>query len=296
MKGIREIRHRIKAVKNTSQITRAMQLVAASKMKRAQNKAKRGRPYAFHLAEILNALVKSLIRSGEEITHPLLEERVVKNRGILVISTDKGLCGPLNANLLRLIGEKVSRNAKFVAVGRKGAQFLSRTHRDFIAAFTVSDHCTFAEVRDIVEFLINAYLEKKIDTLEVVFPRFVNTLFQESRLVKLLPMQGLEEELVGIRERLKIDMDAASKDGRELVFEPSQKMILAELPAVFIKHQVYHLMLEAKASEHSARMVAMKSATDNAKKMVESLSLEYNKARQAAITQEILEIAAASAA
>ena len=165
-----------------------------------------------------------------------------------------------------------------------------------MADFTISDHCTFSEVRVVVEFLIKAYLENKIDTLEIVYPRFVNTLVQESMLVKLLPMQGLEEQLVGVRERLKIDMDAASKDDRELVFEPSQKMILAELPAMFIKHQIYHLILEAKASEHSARMVAMKSATDNAKKMVESLSLEYNKARQAAITQEILEIAAASAA
>jgi F-type H+-transporting ATPase subunit gamma len=292
MKGIREIKDRIKAIKNTAQITRAMQLVAASKMKRSQDKAKMGRPYALLMAEILG----SLLDNADSIEHPFFESRPVKKRGVLVISTDKGLCGPLNTNVARLINEKFDDSVGFVAIGRKGAQFLTRNDKELMAQFTVSDKCNFSEVRVAVEYMIEAYKSCKIDTLEVIFPRFLNTLVQEPVHEKLLPLDNMHEELEDLHKRLEIDKnDKPLLDSREAIIEPSADALLSELPDLFVKQEIFQMVLEAKASEHSARMVAMKSATDNAKELVNNLSLEYNKARQAAITQEILEIAAASA-
>lgn len=292
MKGIREIKYRIKAVNNTQQITRAMQLVAASKMKRAQEKAKSGRSYALLLGEILN----SLIEYGEELQHPLLAERPVKHRGILVFSTDKGLCGPLNTNLFRLLAN-VEPSTKFITVGRKATQHFSRAKRDLVASFSVSDHCNFSEVRVIVEFMIKSYLEGKIDSVEVAFPRFENTLVQRPYLEPILPLSDLKKELRSLHKRLDRDMyDLPVKDDREMLFEPKGKEILSELLDLYIKQVIFQIILEAKASEQSARMVAMQTATENAKELCRSLKLEYNKARQAAITQEILEIAAAAAA
>lgn len=291
MPSTKAIRTRIKAVKNTAQITRAMQLVAASKMKRAQDSALAGRSYAVLMAEIL----ASLIHHTENLKHPLLEQREVKTRGILVISTDKGLCGALNANLFKQI-IAIKDKAAYVSIGRKGTQFLSRTKRDLLADFPLSDHVRFSEIRTVVEFMIQAYLDGKIDTIEVLYTRYVNTLVQEAQLLNLVPLSSLSHELEELKKRLKIELAEDPNDEREMIFEPSAAEILNELPALFIKQAIYQVSLEAKASEHSARMVAMKAATDNAKNLVEDLSLEYNKARQAAITQEILELAAASAA
>lgn len=291
MKGIRDTKIRIKSVNNTAQITRAMQLVAASKMKRAQENAKSGRSYALLLAEILD----SLVDHAQDLEHPLLAEREIKHRGILVISTDKGLCGPLNTNLFRLLVD-VEPSAKFVSVGRKAKQFLSRSKRDLMADFEVGDSANFSQVRIIVEFMIKAYLEGTIDTFEVVFSRFENTLIQKPHMESLLPLSKLSEELQALHKRLEVDeYDLPLKDTREMIFEPNAKALLAELPEMYVKQEVYQMILEAKASEHSSRMVAMKTATENANDLVKSLKLEYNKARQAAITQEILEIAAATA-
>ncbi len=289
MKGIREIKSRIKAVNSTAQITRAMQLVAASKMKRAQDKAKAGRSYALLLAEIL----QSLVENTEGLEHPLLEERAVKHRGILVLSTDKGLCGPLNTNLFRLLSN-VEPSAKFVTVGRKATQHFSRMKVDLIADFSVSDHCNFSEVRVIVEFMIKAYLEGTIDTLEVAFPRFENTLVQVPQIQPILPLSELKNELDKLNKRLKRDISPI-QDDREILFEPNATGILYDLLDLYVKQIIFQRVLESKASEQSARMVAMKTATENAKELCRSLKLEYNKARQAAITQEILEIAAAAA-
>lgn len=292
MKGMREIKGRIKAVNSTAQITRAMQLVAASKMKRAQDEAKSGRPYALLLAEILDSLVGDV----EGLRHPLLEPREVKCRGILVLSTDKGLCGPLNTNLFRLLSE-VEGPVRYVTVGRKGMQHFSRMKADLIADFSVSDHCHFSEVRMIVEFMIKAYLEGRIDTLEVAFPRFENTLVQTPCIRSVLPLTDLRKELVALHERLKHGKyDERIQDEREILIEPSGPEILKELLDLYVKQEIFQMVMEAKASEHSARMVAMKTATENAKELSRSLKLEYNKARQAAITQEILEISAAAAA
>lgn len=289
MKGIREIKSRIKAVNSTAQITRAMQLVAASKMKRAQDKAKAGRSYALLLAQIL----QSLVENTEGLEHPLLEERAVKHRGILVLSTDKGLCGPLNTNLFRLLSN-VEPSTKFVTVGRKATQHFSRMKADLIADFSISDHCNFSEVRVIVEFMIKAYLEGTIDTLEVAFPRFENTLVQVPQIQPILPLSELKNELDKLNKRLKRDTPLI-QDDREILFEPNATGILYDLLDLYVKQVIFQRVLESKASEQSARMVAMKTATENAKELCRSLKLEYNKARQAAITQEILEIAAAAA-
>lgn len=290
MPSTKEIRTRIKSVKNTSQITRAMQLVAASKMKRAQDNATAGRCYAILLAEILESVTAKI----KDIEHPLLSKREVKKRGILVISTDKGLCGALNANLFKQIME-IKDDCAFVTIGKKASQFISRTQRELIADFTVSDDAAFKEIRPIVEMMLESFKEGKIDSIEILYPRFVNTLVQEPTISHLVPMDNLHDELQELKKRMKVELADSSDDQRDIIFEPDAASVLSELPALFIKQEIYQMILEAKASEHSARMVAMKAATDNAKNLVDDLTLQYNKARQAAITQEILEIAAATA-
>jgi F-type H+-transporting ATPase subunit gamma len=292
MKGIREIRRRIKAVKNTAQITKAMQLVASSKMKRAQDAALAGRPYALLLSQIL----ESALHRMHETTHAFFETRSVKKRGILVIATDKGLCGALNGNLFRLINDIKPGDAAYVCIGRKASQYIARTGRELLADFIVSDRVGFSEVRPVVEFLSQAYLDGKIDTIEIIYPHFINTLRQDPAIDPLVPFESFESELEKLNLRLGEHAGDEIKDDREILFEPSAHVIINALPPLFLKQQIYQMILSAKASEHSARMVAMKNATDNAKQLVADLSLEYNKARQAGITQEILEIAAAASA
>lgn len=290
MKGIREIRHRMKAIKGIGQITRAMELVAVSKMKRAQDSAKNARPYSLLLAEILNALD----HYSEKLEHPYFEKRVVKTRGIILLSTDKGLCGALNTNLFRLITEFTGA-IQYIAVGRKASQFLARTKRDMIAEFSISDKCRFSEIRPLVEYVAQAFLDKKIDTIEIVFPRFVSTLIQTASHEVLLPFTDFRSELEALRKRLAQTPESIKEDPREMNYEPDPLTLLQTIPPLFLKQEIYQILLESKASEHSSRMVAMKNATDNAKELRKKLNLEYNKARQAAITQEILEIAAATA-
>ena len=289
MANTRDIRNRIKGVKNTRKITKAMQMVATSKMKRAQESAKCGRPYALLLADVIGSLSSNLQESGQAF----FESRPVKHRGILVLSTAKGLCGALNANLFRLVNE-VDASAKFVAVGKRATQYLSRTRRDLLADFTVSDRAPFSEVRKVVEFLLHQYLEENIDTVEVAYTSFVNTLQQEPEIVQLLPFSDLETMLATLHARFGSPDDESAKDSREILFEPGREEILAELASLYVKQEIYQLVLESQASEHSARMVAMKNATDNAGNLVDDLTLQYNRARQAAITQEIIELSAAA--
>jgi ATP synthase, F1 gamma subunit len=283
MASTRDIRRRIKSVKNTRQITKAMELVAASKMKKAQSAALAGRPYA----QLLASMLASLASRVEESAHPFLVKREVKTRGILLVTTDKGLCGPLNANLFKLVSE-IKTPAKFVAIGRKGSQFLARTQRDLIADFPVHDRVPFNEVKVAVEFLMKQYLEGVVDTVEVIYARFKNTLVQEPIIRPILPLSNVAEF------QALVDPKSVNADTRDMLFEPSAPAVLDALLPFYVNRYLYQVVLSAKASEHSARMVAMKTAKDNATKLVGELSLEYNKARQAAITQEILEIAAAS--
>lgn len=293
MPSTRDIRRRIKSVKNTKQITKAMELVAASKMKRAQNDALAGIEYS-HLLTRMLASVQGKI--PEKFTHPFLEKREVRKRGILLLTTDKGLCGPLNGNLFRKVTE-MSRETEFVVVGRKGTQFISRTHRNLIADFNLPDRVTFSQVRPIAEFLMERFVEGNIDTIEVLYPRFVNTLTQEATLFPLLPLHNLASVLETLRKQRVAGKEVGANvppEAREMIFEPSPMEVLSALLPRFISQQIYHFALDAKASEQSARMVAMKTASDNASNLLEDLTLDYNKARQAAITQEILEISAAA--
>jgi F-type H+-transporting ATPase subunit gamma len=286
MASTRDIRRRIKSVKNTRQITKAMELVAASKMKKAQQLALAGRPYAQLMARMLAALAGRV----EESVHDFLVQRPVKTRGILLVTTDKGLAGPLNANLFKLVTD-IKTPAKYYVIGRKGAQFIARTHRDMVADFTVSDRTSFTEVKVVVEFMVKQYLEGAIDTIEVIYPRFKNTLVQEPILRPVLPLASVKDFV----SNASADAGGmqASTDTREMQFEPNPTQVLEALLPFYVNRHIYQLVLSAKASEHSARMVAMKTAKDNATKLLGELTLEYNKARQAGITQEILEIAAA---
>ena len=287
MASLRDIRRRIKSVKNTRQITKAMELVAASKMKKAQQAALAGRGYAALMAEMMAALADRV----EESEHPFLVRRDVKVRGIILVTSDKGLCGPLNANLFKLVVE-IKGAAKYAVIGRKGAQFLARTRRDLLADFTVTDRVPFNEVKAVTEFMVKQYLDGVVDTVELIYPSFRNTLLQVATCLPLLPLQNLK----AVVDDLHSDSagTAVRPDNREILFEPNAKRVLESLLPLYVNREVYQHVLEAKASEHSSRMVAMKTAKDNATTLIGDLTLEYNKARQAGITQEIVEIAAAA--
>jgi F-type H+-transporting ATPase subunit gamma len=289
MPSTKEIRGRIKSVKNTRQITKAMELVAASKMKKAQQNAASGQAYAALLAEVL-ANISGRI---DGIEHPFFEEREIKTRGILVVSTDRGLCGALNSNLFREI-LKIKGDTKYVTIGRKAVQFVSRNKLDLLAEFSVPDEVPYLQVKQIVEFMIEKYEAGEIDTIEILYPRFVNTLVQEASFGKLLPISNLGDMINGLRGK-DAEPYQESLDDRKLKFEPDPQTILSSLLPLFVNREAHQALLNARASEHSARMVAMKSAKDNATTLLDGLTLQFNKARQAAITQEILEIAAATA-
>jgi len=284
MPSTRDIRRRIKSVKNTAQITKAMQMVAASKMRKAQLAAIAGHPYV----TLLNRMLVSLQGKVNPSAHPLLEERVVGKELVVIISTDKGLCGGLNTNLFREAAKYDPAKTEFVSVGRKGKQFLVRTRRDLVADFEIPDRPTFLEVKAISKFLVEKFLGREVDKVTILFSRFVNTLAQEPRAATLLPLSALPVNKEW--EEGRID------DGAQFIFEPDEETVLDALLPYYIHYGAYQAVLDARASEHSARMVAMKNATDNAKSLVKDLTLEYNKVRQAAITSELLEITTAQMA
>ena len=292
MASTRDIRRRIKSVKNTRQITKAMELVAASKMKKAQQSALAGRAYAELMAEMLGALADRV----EESHHPFLARREVRTRGIILVTTDKGLAGPLNANLFKLVVD-IKTPAKYVVVGRKGAQFIARTHRNLLADFHVSDRVAFSEVKVVAEFMVKQYLDGVVDTVEIIWPRFKNTLVQIPTILPLLPLTSVRDVVAELRadagHGARQTASATPAVESQMLFEPDAGAVLEALLPLYINREIYQQVLDAKASEHSARMVAMKTAKDNATKLLGDLTLEYNKARQAGITQEILEIAAA---
>ncbi len=286
MASLRDIRRRIKSVKNTAQITKAMQMVAASKMRKAQEAALNGRPYA----ELLNRVLVSLRDRVDSSLHPLLEKREVTNELVILLSTDKGLCGGLNTNLFREALNFDAATTQFISVGRKGTQFLARTKRNMIADFALKDQPSFLETKSISKFAIEKFLAHDVDKVTVLYPLFVNTLTQKPTALSLLPITSLEEAgLVG-RE-----VPLPEPEGG-ILFEPSAQNILDAIVPYYVHYALYQMVLATRASEHSARMVAMKSATDNAKQLVKDLTLEYNKARQAAITTELLEISTAQLA
>ena len=287
MASLRDIRRRIKSVKNTAQITKAMQMVAASKMRKAQEAALNGLPYA----ELLNRVLVSLRDKVDPSLHPLLEQREVKNELVIMISTDKGLCGGLNTNLFREAAAFNPDTTQFISVGRKGTQFLARTKRNMIADFGLKDQPSFLETKAISKFAIEKFLAGEVDKVTVLYPLFVNTLVQKPVAVPLLPITSLEEAGLVSKDEAPLP---APEGG--ILFEPDAQSILDAIVPYYVHYELFQMVLGARASEHSARMVAMKSATDNAKTLVKDLTLEYNKARQAAITTELLEIATAQLA
>ena len=295
MANLRDIRRRIASVKNTAQITKAMQLVAASKMKKAQDQATSGRPYA----DLMNKVLVNLKEQCEEESHPLLQEGKGERELIILITTDKGLCGGLNTNLLRLVGEKATPDAGYITVGSKGRRSLARIGKDLVADFPVGDPLGFAESRRISQFAMDQFLSGEISAVHVGFTNFINTMRQEPLFETLLPIRaidlGRDKDFVGMgSESAPVEVahgDISSYGG--YIFEPNANTVLNAIVPQYVDYQVYQMILESRASEHSARMVAMKSATDNANQMVKDLTLEYNKARQAAITAELLEIATA---
>jgi len=292
MANLRDIRRRIKSVKNTAQITRAMQLVAAAKMKKAQDQALAGREYSAHLNQMLSDIQENF----SEESHPLLEKREGSRELVLVISTDKGLCGPLNTNLAKAIFSKLPADAHFVTVGRKLRSLCEKLGKKVLADFAVKDPVPFAQTRPIAKLLTKEFLDGNYDKVSVVFTKFINTLRQEPVIATVLPVQQVSGDVEGDSAAAAHGMSSEEKikDAfRDYTFEPSPAAVLEALLPLYINYQVYQAHVEARASEHSARMVAMKAATDNAKKFIKELTLEYNKLRQGAITAELLEITTA---
>jgi len=294
MANTQDIRRRIKSVSNTAQITNAMQLVAASKMKKAQDQATAGRPYA----DLLNKVLVNLKANTDEESHPLLEEREGGKTLVVVITTDKGLCGGLNTNLMRMVTEASNDETSYVTVGRKGRQTLARLKKDLVADFQVSDPTEFGEAKLVAKFAMDKFLEGEYDRVQVAFTNFITTLTQEPMMETLLPIHpidlGRDKDFVGMggdsEPAGETPSDVAEGD---YLFEPSAKDVLGTVVPQYVNYEMFQMMQESRASEHSARMVAMKSATDNAKDMIKDLKLEYNKIRQAAITTELLDITTA---
>jgi F-type H+-transporting ATPase subunit gamma len=290
MPSTRDIRRRIKSVKNTAQITKAMQMVASSKMQKAQQGALNFRPFAAMAGE----LMAHLTGDAGDYRHPLMEAREVRRRAVIIISTDKGLCGALNSNLFREASKYDPTTTFFIAVGKKAAQFLARTRRKLVAEFTYHDTPTFSESQAISRFAQDIFLKGEADAVDVLYTRFINTLSQRPDLRELLPL-GSAESLIS-EARTHAAQAAPASPRMDFLFEPDPATVLDRLVLYFVDFRVAQLLLEAKASEHSARMVAMKNATDNARHLIDHLTLEYNKMRQANITKELLEISSAAMA
>jgi len=290
MPSTRDIRRRIKSVKNTAQITKAMQMVASSKMRKAQLAALAGRPYA----KLMNTMLADVAGDAKDFTHPLMEKRGGKKRCVILVSSDKGLCGALNSNLTREAAKFDKESTIFVCAGKKGAQFVARNKRTLAAEFTYKDAPLFAEARAISKFVQEMFLKGDVDSVEVLFTNFVSTLVQKPEAQALLPIGEIKGVTAGVHGHET--SVALEKSGVEFQFEPGADAVLGSLLPHYLNFQIYQVLLEAKASEQSSRMVAMKNATDNAKQLIKDLTLEYNKLRQANITKELLEITTAQMA
>ena len=325
MPSTKELRRRIRSVKNTAQITKAMQMVAATKMRRAQNTALNGRPYSETLQQVITELMPA-INLG---MNPLLQENDSTKTAVLLLTTDKSLCGALNSNVLRVAQQFCAssrtesersadlssrRNDKreviFFTLGKKGRDFVVKTGKDLEADFENSDVIDYRTVKQIANILIQSFLEQKIGEVYILYPDFVSTLKQEPKLEKILPISQSEllkslsvsgltnttSSRTNVRD-LQISRSArndAQQD--EFIFDTSKQQLLDFVLTHFIQQKIYQSMLETKASEHSARMIAMKNATDSASDLVTDLNLAYNRTRQEGITKELLEITSALAA
>ena len=286
MAGSKEIRTKIKSVENTRKITKAMEMVAASKMRKAQERMRAARPYG----EKIRSVCANLSHANPDYRHAFLQKRdQIKNVGLIMITSDKGLCGGLNTNVMRLVVNKVkeweSAGAKVqgTAIGNKGFGFLQRYGIPLVShAIGLGDKPHLDKLIGPVKIQLDAFAEGKIDALYICFTRFINTMKQEAVCEQLLPLTG--------------DSFGAPDSSWDYLYEPDAKSVLDELLVRYVEAIVYQSVSENIASEQSARMVAMKSASDNAKKVIGDLKLTYNKARQAAITKELSEIVGGAAA
>jgi F-type H+-transporting ATPase subunit gamma len=284
MNSPRDLRRRIKSISSTAQITRAMQMVAASKMRRAQDAAVVGRPFVRMLYRIQRAATAGII----EFKHPLLEVRAVHKRAVILIGADKGLCGSLNTNVCRLAAEFDPQTTVYIAAGRKAAQFIARSRRQLIAEFACADIPHFRDASAIAACAYDLFLKKEVDQVQVIATRFVNTLTLQPKCIEFLPVGEITALKVPGMDLAATDSDS---DPGETVFEPSAEIVLGYLLSHYLDIYIYQVLLNAKASEQSARMVSMKNATENAETLIKDLTLEYNKLRQGNITKELLEIA-----
>ena len=284
MATLRQINRRIRSVQSTAKTTRAMSLVAGSKMRRAQQMALAQRPYAEQLHWLLADVVESLqgqATEGEAL-HPLLERREVKTHGLILMTPDRGLCGGLNTNLLRVGGNFVQGHGdvKFIGVGRKGIEFFRRLTVERLGEFSrLGDYPSYDDILPIARLVMDAYTSGEVDAVSIVYPRFVNTVVQRPAVLELLP--------VTLPEDAQVDADV--KDV-EYIYEPDAKSVLETLMPRFVEVEIYRAVLELAASEQSARMVAMRNATDAAQELIGSLTLLRNKVRQEQITKELLDI------
>jgi F-type H+-transporting ATPase subunit gamma len=283
MPSSRDIRRRIKSIRSTAQITRAMQMVAASKMRKAQQGALVTRPFG----QLLYRIQRRATTHAGEFTHPLLAVREIRKRAVILVSTDKGLCGSLNSNLFRVAAQFDPATTLYITVGKRAAQFVARTRRRLAAEFTFTDSPRFADARPIATFARDLFVKAEVDEVLIVATRFVNTLTQRPTVVEFLPIGEIKRLQIPGAE-LETELAA---DTTEILFEPSPQAVLSYLFGHYLNILIYRVLLEAKASEQSARMVAMTSATDNATSLIHDLTLEYNKLRQGNITRELLEIA-----
>jgi len=287
MLSTRDIRRRIRSISSTAQITRAMQMVAASKMRRAQQAAIAGRPFT----QLAYRIQRHATTQAIDFTHPLLEKRPIRKRAVILVAGDKGLCGALNSNLFRLATQFDQATTVFITAGRKAAQFVARTGRNLVAEFNYDDTPKFPEARAIAGAARDMFLKKEVDEIKVVSTQFVNTLTQVPLIVDFLP--------IGAVSQLKLD-GAVSEEQLtshpiQFTFEPSPEALLSYMLPLYLNIFIYQVLLAAKASEQSARMVSMKNATDSANDLIKDLTLDYNKLRQSNITTELLDIAGGQA-
>jgi len=287
MAGSKEIRTKIKSVENTRKITRAMEMVAASKMRKAQERMRAARPYA----EKIRQVAAHLSRAHPEYKHPFIAKReTIKNVGMIVITSDKGLCGGLNTNILRMVvgrmkeWESKGKGIKVCPIGNKGFSFMTRVGADVKSHLTgMGDTPHIEKLIGAVKVMLDAYIAGEVDAVHISYNRFINTMKQEPTVEQLLPLSSESFEATG-----DVIWD--------YIYEPEAKMVVDELMVRYVESLVYNAVTENQASEQSARMVAMKAASDNAKSVIGELKLIYNKARQAAITKEISEIVGGAAA
>ncbi|AOW58612.1 TPA: F0F1 ATP synthase subunit gamma [Legionella pneumophila subsp. pneumophila] len=287
MAGAKEIRSKISSINKTRKITRAMEMVAASKMRKTQERMRTSKPYANKIYEV----IKHIARAASEYRHPFMSEREIKRIGIIVVTTDRGLCGGLNSNLFRETIRTIrnwqehGKEVDIAVIGRKGQAFFRRVGGNILGSIDhLGDTPSINDFIGVVKIMLDAYYNGTIDSLHIVYNEFINTMTQKPFVKQLLPLPKSEED----KKTLSHHWD--------YIYEPEAKELLDEILERYIELQVYQAVVENIACEQAAKMIAMKSATDNAGDLIKEFQLAYNKARQAAITQELAEIVGGAAA